>query len=145
MAVTSKNYGQAVKAAFNKLIDFDTDTIKTSLHLVGYTPDQDHDFFDDVSNEVTGTGYTAGGATLASPTVVYTGASNLFTLDAADPTWTTSTLTAVRTAVVRDAQTGVAATEPLIAYFQSDTDISTTAGTFTVTFAAAGISTYTAS
>src|SRR5687767_7798029 len=145
MAVTSKNYGQAVKAAFNKLIDFDTDEIKCSLHLVGYTPDQDHDFFDDVGSQATGTGYTAGGVALASKTVVYTGASNLFTLDAADATWSTSTIPSVRTAVVRDSATGVAATEPLIAYFQSDADISTTAGLFTVGFAAAGISTYTAS
>jgi hypothetical protein len=145
MAVTSKNYGPAVEKAFKGEIDFDSDTIKCSLHLVGYTPDQDHAYFSETSNEVTGTGYTAGGATLASCAATYSAGSNLLKLDANDPTWTTSTLTAVRTAVVYDSTPGTAATNPLIAYFQSDTDISTTAGTFTVTFAAAGISTYTAS
>ncbi len=144
MAVTSKKYGQADKLAYDKQIDLDSDTIKCALTTSSYTPDQDaHDFFNDVTNEVSGTGYTAGGATLGSKSVTYTGATNVFMFDAADPTWTTSTITA-RTAVVYDAQTGVASTSPLICYFQSDADVSTTAGTFTVQFATAGIFTNTA-
>jgi hypothetical protein len=145
VAVISKNYGPAVKSAFNKEIDFDSDSIKCSLHLVGYTPDQDHQYFSSATSEASGTAYTAGGVVLSTgKTVVYTAASNLFTLDADDAVWATSTIPAVRTAVVYDFQTAVAATAPLLAYFQSDTDISTTGATFTVGFALAGISTYTA-
>ena len=64
----SKLYGNFVLKALNKEVDFDTDTIKVALLTSSYTPDQDaHDYFNDVSSaEVTGTGYTAGGATLAS-------------------------------------------------------------------------------
>lgn len=139
MAVTGLLYGLGVKAAYNKEIDWDSDTIKVSLHTSAYTPAQDtDDYFDDATNEITGTGYTAGGATLGSKTITYTAGTNKLTLDAADATWTTSTLT-WRTAVVRDAQTGVATTEPLICYQTDTADYSTTAGTATVQWNASGI------
>lgn len=58
-------------------IDIDTDTIKCALTTSSYTPNLDtHDRFDDVTNEVTGTGYTAGGATLGSVTVTGTVANS---------------------------------------------------------------------
>jgi len=42
-------------------IDFGDDTIKVMLSTESYVPDQDtHEFRDDVTNEVAGTGYTAG-------------------------------------------------------------------------------------
>lgn len=139
MAVTGKLYGKVFTALWNKEIDWDTDTIKVALTTATYTPDQDaHDYFNDVTNEVSGTGYSAGGATLANKTVTYTGATNKFVLDADDAAWTTSTITA-RTAVVYDASPGSDATRPLICYQQSDTDVSTTAGTFTVQWNASGI------
>jgi hypothetical protein len=51
-------------------IDLAADTMKVALVSATYTPNQGtHVFFSDVTNEVTGTGYTAGGATLASITV----------------------------------------------------------------------------
>lgn len=139
MAVTGKLYGNVFKAAFNKEIDWDTDTIKCMLTTSLYTPDQDlHDYYDHVTNEVTGTGYSAGGVTLTNKTTTYTGATNKHVLDADDAVWATSTITA-RTAVVYDAQTGVSTTEPLICYQQSDADISSTAGEFRVQWNASGI------
>lgn len=54
MAVTAKWYGNGLKALAGGLVDFDSDTIKVSLHTSTYTPDQDaHDFQDDLTNEVT--------------------------------------------------------------------------------------------
>jgi len=139
MAVTGKLYGKAFLSLFNKEIDWDTDPIKCSLHTSTYVPDQDvDDYFNDVTNEVTGTGYTAGGATLAGKTITYTAATNKCTLDANDCSWTSATITA-RVAVVYDAQTGVATTEPLICYQLSDADIISTNGTFTVAWNASGI------
>ena len=66
----SKLYGNFLLKALNKEVDFDTDTIKVALLSSSYTPDQDaHDYFNDVSTyEVSGTGYTTGGNTLASKT-----------------------------------------------------------------------------
>ncbi len=139
MAVTGKLYSKVFTALWNKEIDWDTDTIKVALTTATYTPDQDaHDYFNDVTNEVSGTGYSAGGATLANKTVTYTGATNKFVLDADDAAWAGSTITA-RTAVVYDASPGSDATRPLICYQQSDADVSTTAGTFTVQWNASGI------
>lgn len=139
MAVTGKLYGNVFKAAFNKEIDWNTDTIKCMLVTSIYTPDQDvHDYYDDITNEVVGTGYVAGGATITNPTTTYTGATNKHVLDCDDPSWAASTITA-RTAIFYDAQTGVTSTEPLICYQQSDSNIVSTAGTFTVQLNASGL------
>lgn len=144
MAVTNKWYGNAFKAAFNKQIDFDSDTVKVALVTSSYSFDQDaHDFFDDITNEVTGTGYTAGGATLASCTVTYTGASNTLALDAADVSWSSSTITA-RGAVVY-VSTGTASTSPLLCFVDFGANVSTTSGTFTITWDSAGIASVTVS
>ena len=69
-------FRQALKN-FN-LTTITTNTIKCMLLGAGYTPNYDtHDFLDDVvASEVTGTGYTAGGATLASVTSTYTAANS---------------------------------------------------------------------
>lgn len=144
MAVSAKMFGNCLLKALNKEIDYDTDTIKVMLCTSAYTPDQDaHIYKSSVTNEVTGTGYTAGGATLASKTITYTGASNTITLDAADVTWSSSTITA-RYAVIYDS-TGTDATSALIAYVDFGADVSSSGGNFTITWDAAGIATITAS
>lgn len=142
--VLAKFYGSAFLAAFNKEIDFNTDTIKVMLLGAGYTPDQDvHNYLDDVvANEVTGTGYTAGGATLANATLTYTGATNVFKLDGDDVSWAASTISA-RYAVIYDSTPATNATRPLIAYVDFETLVSSTGGAFTITWDAAGIATVT--
>jgi len=135
----SKLYGNFVLKALNKEVDFDTDTIKVALVSSSYTPDQDaHDYWNDVSaNEVTGTGYTAGGNTLASKTATYDSANNVVILDAADTTWASSTITA-RYAVIYDS-TGTSSTSPLIGYVDFGSDQSSTSGNFTITWDSTGI------
>ena len=143
MAVTALVYGSFPAKALNKEIDWDTDVIKVALATNAYTPAQDtHDYFNDITNEVVGTGYTAGGATLASKTNVYTSGTNTLALDAADVSWTTSTITA-RYAIIYDATPGTAATNPLIAYVDFGADVTSTAGTFSITWDSAGIVTIT--
>lgn len=138
MAVTAKLYGSFPAKLANKEIDFDTDTIKVALCTSTYVPNQDtHAYFSDITNEVVGTGYTAGGATLASKTVTYTAASNTQTFDAADVAWASSTITA-RYAVIYES-TGTAGTSALIGYVDFGADVSTTSGAFTITWDAAGI------
>jgi len=135
----SKLYGNFLIKALNKEVDFDTDTIKVALLTSSYTPDQDaHDYLNDVSAyEVSGTGYTAGGNTLASKTVTYDSANNVIVLDAADTTWASSTITA-RYAVVYDS-TGTASTSALIGYVDFGSDQSSTNGNFTITWDSTGI------
>lgn len=119
-------------------VDFDTDTIKVALTTSSYTFNQDtHDYFDDVTAEVSGTGYTAGGATLASPTVTLDTTNDRVDFDAADTSWTTSTITA-RYAVIYKS-TGTASTSPIIAVIDFASDQISSAGTFLITWAAAGI------
>lgn len=136
----SKLYGQFLSQALNKEIDWDTDTIKVALLTNSYTPDQDaHNYLDDVvANEVSGTGYTAGGNTLANKTNTYNSGTNVIVLDADDTTWSSSTITA-RYAVVYDATPATNATRPLIGYVDFGSDQSSSNGNFTITWDATGI------
>lgn len=127
------------KLIMNGGIDLDTDTIKVMLVTSSYTPDQDaHDFINDVSaNEVSGTGYTAGGATLASVAVTADNTDNEGVFDAADTTWSTSTITARGAVLYKD--TGNAATSPVICYFDFGSDKVSSAGDFTIAWNSEGI------
>lgn len=138
--MAAKLYGSVIAKVFNKEIDFDTDTIKVMLLTSSYTPNQDtHDYLDDVvANEVTGTGYTAGGATLGNKAVTYDSATNTTILDADDTTWASSTITA-RYAVIYDSSPATNATRPLIGYVDFTSDQSSNAGSFTLTWDATGI------
>lgn len=143
MAVTAKAYANLAVTLANKEVNFGTDALKVMLCTSSYTPSQGtHKYKSSVTNEVSGTGYTAGGATLGSVTVAISG--NVTTLDAADTSWTTSTITA-RYAVIYDGTPGTDATRPLIAYVDFGADVVSTAGTFTITWDATGIVTITAS
>jgi hypothetical protein len=144
MAVTAKLYSNFLHLLLeDKLAGSILDqTIKVALCTSSYTPDQDvHDYFDDITNELTtGSGYTAGGATLASKTCTVTG--KVVTFDAADTSWTTSTLTA-RYGIIYYAS-GSAATSLLIGYVDFGEDKVSSSGTFLITWNASGIFTLTA-
>ena len=136
----SKLYGNFLAKSLNKEVDWDSDTIKVALLSSSYTPNQDtHDYYDDVSTyEVTGTGYTTGGSTLTSKTLTYDGTNNVIILDAADTTWSSSTITA-RYAVVYDDSGATAGTKALIGYVDFGSDQSSTNGNFTITWDSTGI------
>lgn len=114
-----------------------TDTFKVSLHTSAYTPDLDHDFFSDVTNEVSGTGYTAGGVTLTGGAATYDATNNRTYLDFADPTWATATVT-FRYAVWRK-DTGSSATSPLLCYTDFGADQVYTASTVLLTIDPTGL------
>jgi len=140
----AKAYGLGLTAALNAEIDFISATVKCALTSNTYVPNQDtHDFFNDITNQVTGAGYTAGGVTLASKTAVYNAGTNTLTLDAADPTWATVSIPEIRYAIFY-VDTGTAATSPLISYMDFEANYAPSSQSFTVTLAATGIITYTA-
>jgi hypothetical protein len=143
---TVKWYGNVSQAFFNKEIDLLSDTIKVSLHLVAYVPAQDtDDYWSDTSNEHAATGnYSAGGATLANDTLTYTSGTNVMKYDADDTVWASSTITDARVAVIYDSTPGTSATNPLIGYSIFDANVSTSAGTLTLTWDSAGVLTITA-
>ena len=95
-----------------------------------------HDFRNDILAEVTGTGYTLGGNVITSTEVTL--ASGLLTYDAADTSWAASTI-ANAMAAVGYTNVGSAATDQLIWLSDFVTAASSSAGTFTVQWAAGGI------
>lgn len=110
--------------------DLQSLTVKCALVTSGYTFDKDHDFFNDITNEITGTGYTAGGATV-TVTVTDDDANDRVDIVLGQAQWTTATLTA-RGAVYYVDTGGAASTDWLIAYLDFTTDRSSSAGTFTI-------------
>ena len=147
MAVTAYWYAPAFIKAFNKEIDFDTDTQKVAATTNTYTPNQDtHDYFNDVTNEITDTGYTAGGATLSAGKAV-TNTLNVVKIDATDPTaWTSAnpgSITARRFPVYES--TGVSTTSALLVWIDNGADaVASNGGTLSIVFNASGIATITA-
>jgi hypothetical protein len=140
LAVTGKIYSLWFTALANEEHDLLDDELKCSLHTATYTPDQDvHDYKNDLTNEVVGTGYTAGGAVLTGKTITYTAGTNKWVFDCNDPSWASSTITARLAAFYNNTGGGTDATRGLLCYQQSDADISTTAGTFTVQINASGL------
>ena len=120
----------------NKIIDWEADTIKVALTTSSYTPNKAHNTFSQITNEVSGTGYTAGGATLGSATVTEDDTNDLVKLDGADVTWTTSTITNARYAIVYDS---TLANDDLIACIDFVTNRSSVASDFKIQWHADGI------
>lgn len=145
MAVSAEWYGNALVKALGGSVNYLSDTIKVMLATSSYTPNQDTDVFKSaVTNEIVGTGYTAGGLTLGSKTLTYTGATNVIMLDAADVQWTTATITNARYAIIYDS-TGTDSTSVLIGLVDFGGNVSSNAGNFTIAWDAAGMLTGTVS
>lgn len=119
-----------------------TGTIKMMFLSSAYVLDQDnHDFLNDVNaNEVTGTGVSAGGVTLASVTVTVDGATNTVTIDAAD-------VTGINVSAcygVIHVSTGTASTSPLYLIVDFSEGTATNVTITGVTWSASGIAALTA-
>ena len=83
------------------------------------------------SNEVSGSGYSAGGVTLANKVVTTTGTTAYF--DADDPTWTSASFTA-RGALIYNSTNS----DKAIAVLDFGGDFTVSSGTFKIVFPAAG-------
>lgn len=111
-------------------IDFDTDTFKCMLVTSAYAPDKDtHDFRDDVTNEVTGTGYTAGGTAATVTVNAIDTANDRVEITLGAVSWPASTITA-RGAVYYKSRGGLASADEIVAYIDFGGDVSSTSGTF---------------
>lgn len=134
-------YNSFKKKIMDGSIDLDTDTIKASFHTSSYTPDADaHDFFDDVTNEVSSSGsYTsgaAGGITLANAAVTADNTDNEGVFDADDLQVTTFTGTFKWIVLRKD--TGTASSSALIAAIDM-TSVAANNGTVDIVWLAEGI------
>lgn len=108
MTATNTMYPKALDHG----IDYVNDTMKIAL-LTGYTFDATHEFFSDVSgDEITGTGYSAGGETLTTVTATYDSGTKTWKFTCDDPTWTTATFDCDQAVIYKS--TGTGSTSPLV-------------------------------
>jgi hypothetical protein len=117
----------------NKEIDHEADTIKVMLlddsHAFTATHNQKSEI---VANEISGTGYTAGGEALAGKAVTQ-GATTKW--DATDVEWTIATFTAYHAVIYDDTLTN----DDLMASIDFGGSKSVSAGTFKIQWHANGI------
>jgi cation transport regulator ChaB len=124
-------YNSAIDDMARGAIDFDTDSFKAMLVTSAYTPNKDtNDRRDDVTNEVSGTGYTAGGVASVC-TVTKDTANDRVTLSFAAVSWASSTITA-RALVIYKSRGGASSADELVAYNDFGSDVASSGGTFSV-------------
>ncbi len=124
-------YNRALELWARGNIDFDTDTFKVMLTTSAYAENKDtHDFRDDVTNEVAGTGYTAGG-NVATVTVTLDTVNDRLDISLGGTTWPASTITA-RKAVYYKSRGGAATADELVAVNDFGADVISSSGTFTL-------------
>lgn len=117
-------------------IDFDTDTFYGMIVTSSYTPDKDaHTKRSDVTNEIVGTGYTAGGDETVV-TVTPDDANDRVDVEFGDISWPGATFTG-RGIVIYKARGGASSADELVAYVDWGSDKSATAATFIATFTSA--------
>jgi hypothetical protein len=116
-------------------VDLSLTTHKWALYNNTETPNYSTESAYATTNEVTGTGYTAGGQVIVSPTVTESPAGSLM-YDMADQVWAAPTSVTARGAkLYADALAG----NNLIVGMNFGSDFTSTAGTFTIQFAATGV------
>lgn len=119
-------------------LDLGAEDLKVAMFTNTITPDFTNDTAYGVSpydaNEVTGTGYTAGGVALTTTTLA--AASGVVTFDAADVSWTSSTISSARCALV---YADALATNNAVCLVDFGQDYATSNGTFAIQWNASGI------
>ena len=113
---------------FNGDVQFDADTFYMMLTTSAYTPDKAHNRRDDITNEVVGAGYAAGGKAV---TFVATPGVNVYDQVMNDVSWAAATITA-RYAVIYKRRGGAASADELVACIDFGADKSSVADTFLV-------------
>ena len=119
---------------FEAVHNFTTDTFKIALYTSSATLSAATTAYTS-SNEVSGTGYSAGGQALTISQVPTSSGTTAF-LDFSDVTWTTATITA-RGALIYLAN---GTTNPAVAVLDFGGDKTSTAGNFTIQFPTADAS-----
>ena len=125
-------YTSALFDAAKGAIDFDTDTFKLMLLSASYTPDKEtHTKRSDLTNEVAGAGYAAGGEA-ATVTVTKDTVNHRVDISLGGHVWSAATITA-RYGAYYKARGGAASADELVALIDFGGNITSTAGDFTVT------------
>ncbi len=114
-------------------IDLDTDTFKVMALGAAYSESKTaHTKRSDLTNEVSGTGYSAGGAT-ATITVTKDNANNRLDVTLGGVSWPSSTITGAQKFAYYKARGGVASADELVAVIDNGSAVSTSNGTLQLT------------
>lgn len=132
MAATMRIYNSFIDGVARGTIDLDAISVKVMLLTSSYTFSQSHDFRNDLTNEVTGTGYSSGG-TSVTPTVTTDGAGNRTRLSLGSASFNASggSLTG-RVAVYYVTRGGASSADELICEVRESADVTATNATFTI-------------
>ena len=141
MAMASGLFGLTLRDALDSSqlpVNLEGNTIKYQFVSDTFTPNfNTHASETDITNEVTGTGYTTGGEALASKTLV--ASAGILTFDAADVSLPNTTLSSVRGIVLFDDTVTSPVADPLVCSVTFGANYTTNAGTFAITWNASGI------
>ncbi len=130
-------YTSFAKKLSDNDVDFLADTIKCSISTSTYTYSAVHDFWDDITNEVSGTGYSTGGSTLATKST-----------SSADPcVWDCDDIAIAQNAagfsngrnLIFYKSTGVAGTSALICRYGAAADFGNVSGALTIQINSSGL------
>lgn len=122
-------YNSSLDDAARNLIDFDSDSFKIML-TSGYSPNRDtHTKRSDVTGEVSGTGYTTGGASTTT-TVSKDLVNDRVTVTFSAPSWPSSSISATGAVIYKF--TGSASTDPLVGFVDFFGTITSSGTTFSM-------------
>lgn len=125
-------YNSFIRDVVTGAVDCDTDTFKIIL-TDGYTPNKDtHTKRSQVTGEVTGTGYTAGGATTTVTVAAVDTANDDVEITFGAVNWPTSTITADG-GVIYKSRGGASSADELVGFIDFGGDVISTNGTFSLT------------
>ena len=132
--MASFNFNAAIHKIVTGAIDLDTDSFKMLLlsSVLTETEKDAFDFRNDIVNEVTGTGYTAGGAACTLTVAAVDTVNNDVEITCAPVNWAAATITALG-AVIYKARGGASSADEVLCFIDFGGTVTSTGGTFTVT------------
>lgn len=110
-------------------VDLDVDSFKMMLVSSSYTPAKSHAKRSDITNEVTGTGYTSGGSSCTLTLNSIDNTFNTVSVSFTPPSWASATFTA-RGAVVYKSRGGASSADELVCFIDFGADVSCSNDTF---------------
>jgi len=133
LPMASLIYNSLYHDALKGNVDLDVDSFKMLLVTSSYTAAKSHSRRSDITNEVSGTGYTSGGASCTLTLNSIDNTNNRVTVSFSLPSWPSSTITA-RGAVVYKARGGASSSDELVCFIDFGSDISSSNDTLSLAY-----------
>ena len=126
--------------------DISSANLSAALVTSSYSPDKDNDtYFEDISNEITASGYTSGGKLLENINITQDNLNDIAIFDGDDIIWTNTQVNGVRGIIFYNnfdspSPPTTALSSNLLAYYDFGTDQTNTVGAnFSIEWSSSGI------